>query len=164
MTGHPGKREICTHISVMYSRPFPSLLMTAPTFEDNSFEEHETFVEIHAAVFLDWKTINLWRWWWKKPQNFLYLPEKCNKLQNFLRSKLLSFMVQYVYHIQHAYSKFLLLNSSFDLTFHAFAYKCPTFSCSKLNFFTKHTLLIVSIKGGCRNRLKFSTNFNIQLM
>ena len=26
--GHPGKREICTHVSVMYSCPFPSRLMT----------------------------------------------------------------------------------------------------------------------------------------
>ena len=60
MTGQPEKREICTHI---ISNVLSSISESAiDSYQDNSCEEHGTFVERCIVVLSSWKTVNLRRW------------------------------------------------------------------------------------------------------
>ena len=89
----PGKREICIHVSVMYSHPFPSMLMTV-------------LRRIHVRnAKLSLKCLRLFcrvgkPWMYeggdgKNCKTFPHIPDEPSKLQNFSPSKLLSFTVYF---------------------------------------------------------------------
>ena len=87
MHGHPGKLK-SAHSCV--SNVLSAISEYADdSFKENLCEERETFVETLIAVLQIWKTMNIWRWRWKKLWNFpTYLmnlvnhktfhPQNCN--------------------------------------------------------------------------------------